>query len=182
MANNNINHPAHYNIPGRKECIEEMLEIYGPSAVYMFCTLNAYKYKYRAGHKDNKEQDEAKAEWYTRKAVELLPLVQQDNGDALRVGIQKIAEYYGFDEQVEKLKEEVGELRCAIDDFQADNKADNMAHVWEEAADVIILLKQLLYLGDETDKKMFNAMMEFKINRQLQRIEDEKRCFENDVL
>lgn len=42
---NMVDHPAHYNVPGRKECIEEMIEIYGPSAVYMFCTLNAYKYE-----------------------------------------------------------------------------------------------------------------------------------------
>ena len=173
--NDMVNHPAHYNVQGRKECIEEMIEIYGPLAVYNFCMCNAYKYSYRAGYKDDKEQDLKKAEWYIKKGVELLPLAQQENGDVPRAELQKIAEYYGFDEQIEKLKEEVGELRCAIDNFQADDKADNMAHVWEEAADVIILLKQLLYLGDETDRHMFKAMMEFKINRQLQRIEEEKR-------
>ena len=28
-----VNHPEHYNISGRKECIEEMIEIWGPQAV-----------------------------------------------------------------------------------------------------------------------------------------------------
>lgn len=173
--NDQVNHPAHYNVQGRKECIEEMIEKYGPLAVYNFCMCNAYKYSYRAGYKDDKEQDLKKAEWYIKKGVELLPLAQQENGDVPRAEIQKIADYCSFEDQIEKLKEEVGELRCAIDNFQADDKADNMAHVWEEAADVAILLQQLLYLADETDCNMFKAMMEFKVNRQLARIEEEKR-------
>ena len=31
---NNVNHPKHYNIPGRKECIEEMLDIFGIENVF----------------------------------------------------------------------------------------------------------------------------------------------------
>ena len=89
--------------------------------------------------------------------------------------LKYIADYYGYEDQIDKLKEEVEELRCAIDDYQTDETADRAAHLWEEAADVAILLQQLLYLADETDCNMFKAMMEFKINRQLQRIEDEKR-------
>lgn len=31
-----IDHPAHYNLNGRKECIEEMLDLYGPEKVAAF--------------------------------------------------------------------------------------------------------------------------------------------------
>lgn len=68
-----VNHPEHYNVPGRKECIEEMLEIFGPDAVHWFCVLNAYKYRYRAGHKGAQsfERDMSKADWYTDYAARL---------------------------------------------------------------------------------------------------------------
>ena len=58
-----VNHPAHYNKEGRKECIEEMIEKFGIVAVRNFCLLNAYKYNYRHDMKGGVE-DIAKAEWY----------------------------------------------------------------------------------------------------------------------
>lgn len=66
MTENNVNHPSHYNKEGRKECIEEMLDIFGESAVYIWCVLNHYKYNYRKGEKQNnsKKQDIKKGEWY----------------------------------------------------------------------------------------------------------------------
>lgn len=65
-----VNHPSHYNIPGRKECIVEMEEKFGPLAVYHFCVCNNYKYTYRAGEKEtaSKESDLSKAEWYANYA------------------------------------------------------------------------------------------------------------------
>ena len=36
-----------------------------------WCEITAYKYKYRAGHKDSLTQDVQKAIWYTIKAHEL---------------------------------------------------------------------------------------------------------------
>lgn len=61
-----VNHPAHYQKNG-KECIEVMEEQFGPKAVYWFCVLNAFKYKWRAGYKagNDYDQDQAKAKWYT---------------------------------------------------------------------------------------------------------------------
>ena len=61
-----VNHPEHYNIEGRKECIEEMLENYGKMITGCFCLTNAYKYLYRAGYKEGNsaEQDVEKAKWY----------------------------------------------------------------------------------------------------------------------
>ena len=61
-----VNHPPHYQKNG-KECIEVMEEQFGPTPVYWFCVLNAFKYKWRAGYKagNDYEQDQAKAKWYT---------------------------------------------------------------------------------------------------------------------
>lgn len=66
-----VNHPSHYNLPDRKECIDEMIDIYGLKDVAKWCEITAYKYKYRAGHKDSFTQDIQKAIWYTVKAREL---------------------------------------------------------------------------------------------------------------
>ena len=61
-----VSHPSHYNKAGRKECIVEMEEKYGPEVTAVFCLTSAYKYLYRAGDKvDNPaEQDAGKAKWY----------------------------------------------------------------------------------------------------------------------
>lgn len=62
----NVDHPSHYNQPGKQECIVEMRESFGDLAVYWFCKLNAFKYNYRSGNKEGNsaEQDTAKAIWY----------------------------------------------------------------------------------------------------------------------
>lgn len=59
-----VNHPEHYNLPGKKECIEQMREDYGNHVTSVFCLTNAYKYLYRAGHKGDKDEDIDKAIWY----------------------------------------------------------------------------------------------------------------------
>ena len=66
-----VKHPSHYNLPNRKECIDEMIDIYGLKDVAKWCEITAYKYKYRAGHKGSAVEDMSKAAWYTAKAREL---------------------------------------------------------------------------------------------------------------
>lgn len=66
-----VNHPSHYNLPDRKECIDEMIDIYGLKDVAKWCEITAYKYEYRAGHKGSVAEDMSKAEWYIFKAHEL---------------------------------------------------------------------------------------------------------------
>ena len=70
----NVDHPSHYNIPGKRECIESMKEDYGPFVTACFCLGNSYKYLYRAGNKDGnpEEQDIDKAKWYKEYADGLL--------------------------------------------------------------------------------------------------------------
>ena len=68
-----VEHPKHYKKEGRKECIEEMVEKFGESAVYIWCALNHYKYNYRKGDKEgnSEEQDTKKGEWYINFAKKL---------------------------------------------------------------------------------------------------------------
>lgn len=62
----NVNHPDHYNLPGKKECIEQMIDDFGSVATSIFDLLSAYKYLYRAGNKPNNSytQDIQKVDWY----------------------------------------------------------------------------------------------------------------------
>lgn len=71
----NVNHPDHYNLPNRKECIEQMLDDYGHDIVAIFCLTNAYKYLYRAGYKGDKNEDISKAEWYYNYFRSIEPMV-----------------------------------------------------------------------------------------------------------
>ena len=66
-----VNHPSHYQ--GRRECIDEMVAMFGIEDTKAFCRLNVFKYRYRAGRKaeSSKEQDLQKAEWYMDKLIEL---------------------------------------------------------------------------------------------------------------
>lgn len=69
-----VNHPSHYNLPDRKECIDEMIDIYGLKDVAKWCEITAYRCKYRARHASsftNFVQGMREAAWYTYKAREL---------------------------------------------------------------------------------------------------------------
>lgn len=69
-----VNHPSHYNLPDRKECIDEMIDIYGLKDVAKWCEITACKCKYRARHASsftNFVQDMHEATWYMDKAREL---------------------------------------------------------------------------------------------------------------
>ena len=65
-----VNHPDHYK-KWSMECIDEMLMLYGPEAVYNFCICSAHKYRYRVGSKSSIELNMGKADWFMRKAKEL---------------------------------------------------------------------------------------------------------------
>lgn len=69
-----VNHPSYYNLPERKECIDEMIDIYGLKDVAKWCEITAYKCKYRARHSSsftNFVQDMHEATWYMDKVREL---------------------------------------------------------------------------------------------------------------
>lgn len=69
-VNDNVNHPSHYN-QYPIEIIDMMIVLFGKEATFYFCLLNAFKYRMRAGNKQNLEEDLAKETWYLDKAKEL---------------------------------------------------------------------------------------------------------------
>lgn len=64
-----VNHPYHYT-QGNIECIDAMKEAFGATALQHFCICNAFKYIWRAEHKNGME-DVDKALWYLNKYKEL---------------------------------------------------------------------------------------------------------------
>lgn len=70
MEKEMVNHPDHYKT-GKFECIDVMLEIFGPQATMDFCLLNSFKYIYRCVAKGKKDEDIAKAMWYIDKYLEI---------------------------------------------------------------------------------------------------------------
>ena len=171
MMNEKVNHPAHYNKPGRKECIVEMLEIFGIEKVLAFCELNAYKYIYRSDMKGGQE-DKDKALWYVQKQNELAASDER----------VKIAKHYGLEAQMQQLIEEMAELTQAIckhkrknGEGQPINDAITARHVEEnlieELADVRLVLDQvILLLGCDKDIQQVENK---KVERTLGRIGEE---------
>ena len=66
-----VNHPSHYQ--GDYECIDVMKAMFGEFELMIFCKLNVYKYRFRAGKKTGSslEEDMKKAKWYENKYMEL---------------------------------------------------------------------------------------------------------------
>ena len=90
--------------------------------------------------------------------------------------IQKIADHYGLQHQLNKTVEELIELVQAIQDysFKLGMRDDEISteHVAEEIADVTIMLDQLQYLLE--CKETVDLYREVKIDRQIGRIKAEK--------
>lgn len=66
-----VQHPRHYNREGAIECIDEIELIFGPEVTMHFCLGNVFKYRYRAGLKNDGYEDLEKSDWYMRKYKEL---------------------------------------------------------------------------------------------------------------
>ena len=65
-----VNHPSHYN-QGDMECIDGLIGAFGKKEVATFCKINAMKYIWRLGHKDEEAQEIGKIKWYLDKYREL---------------------------------------------------------------------------------------------------------------
>ena len=76
-----VQHPRHYNRENAMECIDEMELVFGPEIVMHFCLLSCYKYRYRAGLKDNGYQDIEKSDWYMKKYKELREKISAKNAN-----------------------------------------------------------------------------------------------------
>ena len=79
----------------------------------------------------------------------------------------KIIQHYGLNHQQRKLEEEVYELQEAI------IKGDDKEHIAEELADVCVLLMQITNYF-KIDVPSIDKIMEMKIDRQIERMKNEK--------
>lgn len=76
---------------------------------------------------------------------------------------KKILEHYGEESQAFKTIEELAELQRAIARMDLDN-------IHEEIADVLIMISQLINFNG-IDKDKITDLIEYKVNRQLKRID-----------
>ena len=74
-----VSSPKHYN-QGSIECIDAMISAFGKDAVKDFCKVNAMKYLWRLGHKDEEAQEIGMIKWYLDKYLEL----KEDDGKGTR--------------------------------------------------------------------------------------------------
>ena len=65
-----VNNPDHYNSYS-VEVIDMMISIWGKEKVAIFCELNAFKYRMRAGRKGSVKIDLEKEQWYLNMLHEL---------------------------------------------------------------------------------------------------------------
>lgn len=82
-----------------------------------------------------------------------------------------IADHYGLESQLNILSEELSELNKEICKYK--RFGNNIPAIAEEIADVRIMLEQVEYLfGIDIT---VNAQMDNKLNRQLERMKEERR-------
>lgn len=88
--------PSYYN-DSEISCIDAMVSAFGREATAHFCKVNAFKYIWRLGNKDDESQEVGKIKWYLDKYLELTqpPIgVRLDTGEPVfesQVAISKEA-------------------------------------------------------------------------------------------
>ena len=80
--------------------------------------------------------------------------------------LQMIADHYGIKEQLRQLAEECCEL--AVEANHSARKGTTVKII-EEIADVVIMMEQIIYLAG-IDRKDIDEVIDYKLNRQLERI------------
>lgn len=94
--------------------------------------------------------------------------------------LKQIIKHYGTTHQLKHFQEEAYELTEAILwDYLTPNTWHDKYHIAEEIADCLVMIKQFqLYYGIHEEDIM--EIMEYKINRQIERIEKECKHQNND--
>lgn len=83
--------------------------------------------------------------------------------------IMEIADHYGIKKQMRQLAEECSEL--AVEASHSARKGTTVKII-EEMADVEIMIEQIIYLA-KIDRKDIEECIQYKLERQMKRIEDE---------
>ena len=84
--------------------------------------------------------------------------------------IMEIADHYGIEKQLHQLAEECSEL--AVEASHSARKGVTVKII-EEMADVLLMMEQVIYLANIAIDDI-NECIQFKIDRQLERIKEEK--------
>ena len=85
--------------------------------------------------------------------------------------VKRIADYYGWNNQLKQLAEECSEL--SVESLHYIREGRGIERISEEMADVLIMIQQIVYLlGHGYDE--IERCASFKLDRQLQRIEREQ--------
>ena len=84
--------------------------------------------------------------------------------------VKEIAEHYGLKNQLRQLAEECCEL--SVESSHSARKGTTVKII-EEMADVMIMIEQVVYLA-KIDKCDIEDCINYKISRQLKRIEEEE--------
>ena len=85
--------------------------------------------------------------------------------------IMEIADHYGIEKQLHQLAEECSEL--AVEASHSARKGTTVKII-EEMADVEIMIEQIVYLA-KIDRKDIEECIQYKLERQMKRIEEEER-------
>ncbi len=92
QINDVVNHPAHYCRDDAMECIDEMVLVFGKTAVSHYCLLNVWKYRYRAADKNGLE-DLKKSDWYMKKYKELKEGIENEFKGSLTISKSDIEHF-----------------------------------------------------------------------------------------
>lgn len=84
--------------------------------------------------------------------------------------VKKIADHYGIKNQLRQLAEECSELSV---ESSHSARHGTTVKIIEEMADVMIMIEQVVYLAN-IDKCDIEDCINYKINRQIKRIEEEE--------
>ena len=85
--------------------------------------------------------------------------------------VSRIADYYGWDSQLRQLAEECCEL--SVESLHYIRERGGTERISEEMVDVLIMIQQIIYMLRDDVKKL-EKYADFKLDRQLSRIEREQ--------
>ena len=86
--------------------------------------------------------------------------------------VKRIADYYGWNNQLKQLAEECSEL--SVESLHYIREGRGIERISEEIADVLIMIQQIIYLL-KNDIEKLEKYADFKLDRQLSRIEKEQK-------
>ena len=86
--------------------------------------------------------------------------------------VKQIADFYGLKNQLKQLVEECSEL--SVEALHYTRERGGTERISEEIVDVLIMIQQVIYLL-KNDTEKLEKYAEFKVNRQLDRIQREQK-------